>query len=183
MLYADVPRVMTHVEHFQRRGIALALHPTPRAGVRLSKQHVYIDVFGFEDDPEAPSFLTRSGRWHTIWGSPGPKENFPFYFVQPPLINVTFEGMVSSHALLLPPPPPPSPSSAFSCSSQPRPTRREARVRAVLPGVRPAHRPIPPTPASPYALQLPLPQLEAEACSLGANQRPRPWCVRLLQAL
>ena len=95
MLYTDVPRVMKHAAYFQSRGISLSLHPTPRAGVRLSKHHVYVDVFGFDQDDEAPSFLTRSGRWHTIWGSPGPKENFPWYFVQPPLTNVTFEGMVS----------------------------------------------------------------------------------------
>jgi hypothetical protein len=95
MLYADVSRVMQGTSHFRKLGIDLTLHPTPRGGVRLSKHHVYIDIFGFEQDPETPSFLTRSGRWHTIWGSAGPKENFPWYFVHPPLINATFEGMVS----------------------------------------------------------------------------------------
>jgi hypothetical protein len=94
MMHRDVPRVMQRAKHFESRGISLTLHPTPRAGVRLSKRDVYIDIFSFEQDAEAPSFLTRSGRWHTIWGTPGPKENFPWYFVQPPLTNTTFEGMV-----------------------------------------------------------------------------------------
>lgn len=96
MLYSDVPLAMQHAAYFANRGITLSLHPTPRAGLRLTKHHIYIDIFGFDQDPEAAAFLTRSGRWHTIWGSPGPKENFPWYFVQPPLVNVTFEGMVSS---------------------------------------------------------------------------------------
>jgi hypothetical protein len=100
MMYEDVPRAMQGASYFHKRGIDLSLHPTPRAGLRLSKHRVYIDIFGFEQDPEAPSFLTRSGRWHTIWGSPGPKENFPWYFVHPPLINVTFEGMVSRCLLI-----------------------------------------------------------------------------------
>ena len=102
MMYEDVPRAMQGASYFHKRGIDLSLHPTPRAGVRLSKNRVYIDIFGFEQDHEAPSFLTRSGRWHTIWGSPGPKENFPWYFVHPPLINVTFEGMVSRCHLIAP---------------------------------------------------------------------------------
>ena len=96
MMYSDLPFAMQHAAYFKNRDITLSLHPTPRAGLRLSKHHIYIDIFGFDQDPESPAFLSRSGRWHTIWGSPGPKENFPSYFVQPPLVNVTFEGMVSA---------------------------------------------------------------------------------------